>query len=180
MSGFRLRALCGRSRASAGRLRPIGLAALATCIILLSSFGSALAQQTFITLVGSPSGTVASNQPIQLTATVQPQTGGPPLVSSVSITMRPLFSLAAHLLHPPVRTGRACYRASYFRSALTSSMQSMRTLEPLLVTPATCYFTKSPGRLLSPKVLVPPQSFPTDFQRSQSRSAIPLQWRRTG
>ena len=60
-------------------MRPIGLAALATCIILLSSFGLALAQTpTFVSIVGSPNGTVAFGQPITLTATVTPQTGGPP------------------------------------------------------------------------------------------------------
>jgi len=74
MSGFRLRGLCGTSRASAGRLRPIGLAALATCIILLSSFGSALAQTTFTSITPSSS-TVAVGTPITLTANVTPPIG---------------------------------------------------------------------------------------------------------
>jgi len=153
MSGFRLRALCGRSRASAGRLRPIGLAALATCIILLSSFGSALAQApTFTSIAGSPNGTVAVGQPITLTATVTPQPGP---TGTVNFYYEPQNFLGTANL---TLAGTAVLSTCYFRSAFTSSMQSITAIQTFRAAPPPRRCSISPGRLLSPKVLVPPQS----------------------
>ena len=173
MSGFRLRGLCGTSRASAGRLRPIGLAALATCIILLSSFGSALAQTTFTSITPSSS-TVAVGTPITLTANVTPPIGP---TGTVGFYYEPQNFLGTANLNSP---GWPFYQTSYFRSAFTSSMQSTTGIQTMRVAPASRRWSISPGRRLSPKVLVPPQSFRTVFQRSRSRSPIPLQRRRTG
>jgi len=151
MSGFGLRALCGRSRASAGRLRPIGLAALATCIILLSSFGSALAQApTFTSIAGSPNGTVAVGQPITLTATVTPQPGP---TGTVNFYYEPQnflgtanLTLAGTAVLSNVPVGLHLVYAVYNGD---SNFQGST---------ATPQGSISPGRLLSPKVLVPPQS----------------------